>query len=213
MNDKIDYSRVEQEIRMLVDFVNTNPDDFSNNKLGIPAIPSELSLIAHRFASKDKDLTYMTAFSRYVSKIPASAFSTFKMASDTVSYVDLAVTRADALTCLKDGLGSDCERFSNVLKVAEHFLESRRSVGRAIYDDYTNAIRDYTAVHIKNFEERLIPQIELVIYDAIEANRPKTKLEKELDKIRRDSFEIEKPDLKPEVKYNRKNVSKLGALL
>ncbi|MCT0649321.1 hypothetical protein N0614_09455 [Pseudomonas aeruginosa] len=213
MNDKIDYSRVEQEIRMLVDFVNTNPDDFANNKLGIPAIPTELAVIAHRFASRDKDLTYVNAFSRYVSKIPASAFSTFKMASDTVSYADLTVTRADALTCLKDGLGSDCERFSNVLKVAEHFQDSRRSVGRAIYDDYTSAIKDYTAVHIKNFEERLIPQINLIIDDAIEANRPKTKLEKELDKIRHDIFKVEPPDLKPEIKYDRKKISRLGALL
>lgn len=203
MNAKIDHSKIEQEIRQLVDFIAVNPEDFSQNKLGIVAIPTELAKIAYEFA-RDKDLENIFAFDDYLASIPNEAFKTFKLPTETAYYTELEVTPADSLACLKQGLGSDCVRFQNVIQVAENLLAFRESAGLTFYNDYTDQIPDYKAVHIVNLEHKLLPKIKFVIDDAIEINRPKTKLEKQLEKILTEHYDIEVSEPDTEAKAPRK---------
>ncbi|WP_132577666.1 hypothetical protein [Pseudomonas aeruginosa] len=64
---EIDYSKIEQQTRLLVDYINQNPDLFFDNNLNMVVIPYEINLLAKEYASDKKEaLELVGQYSRFL---------------------------------------------------------------------------------------------------------------------------------------------------
>lgn len=199
-----DLKEIEKETRFMVDLINQNPKAFSNNPAGIPAVPLDIMVLAQNFAS-DKYLGNVTAYNDFMSDIPDEQFLSLPFigptGDDVADYVlsdNLqGLTPAGVHRCFQEGIEKHGESLSNLSKVASHYLAGRSLISTEMLGDYIQS-HDFTDVFIANTERIILNQSAGLVRDAVEATRPKTALEIELDKIR-EEFDNPHNDIKIEI--------------
>jgi antirestriction protein ArdC len=185
-NKEIDYSKIENQTRLLVDYVYQNPDLFINETLGIVVIPYEVNLLAKEYASdKNKDIGLIGQFSKFLDS--QEEFREVDLGGDTGYYLtsdDLqGMTPRAASAAFLQATSSASSNLEDLRLLVEQYDLDRYTQSNLYFDEYLDRsiYKDFYAPKIEHLTLNKITMDFRKIDESKILPRPKSDFEKELE--------------------------------
>lgn len=184
-NKEIDFSKIENQVNLLVDYVNQNPDLFFNEKLGMVIVPYEVNLLAKEYCSKETDLSLVGQYSKFLDTLGEPR--EVKIANDTGYYwtsEDLqGMPPKKASMAFLEATSAASSQLDDLRTLVEYHDTFRAINSNLFFDDYLDR-SVYGDFYATKVEECMI-SIMALHFNKIEESkilpRPKTEFEKEIE--------------------------------